>query len=774
MNPLSIVSQDPRKLLDEIVIKISSDGPVDQSLLEMLAYVKEFYPDVFSEYESKLMYVLGLFYKTDHPDDVLSLVYEIYNSAIKDLFRGTFTPVQASIWRKIEENKYFSFSAPTSAGKSHLLREIILNYEFDIVIVLPSRALISEYLASVRDIVRERKDILVLQFIDDVNKAKVSRRVFIITPERSSELFKYKDSFNVGLFVFDEAQVSEESVRGVTFDAMVRRVDKVFSSARKVFVHPFVENPEAQLKKHGFSGESYVYRQNVVGKIFIEHKSYDEGFYYFSPYSEDGAKKSNKRALNFDPIEAILQSKGSVLIFVSKAFIYGGVRDGRYKKYIFLCEEVSDPYALRIISSIEDIVGSSTHSSELVDLLRVGVVIHHGSVPLVVRTLLEEFANNGFSRICFATTTLAQGVNIPFDLIWIDNFRFQGSIENKTLGLKNLIGRAGRTTGKVDSFDYGYVVVSSASEFIKRYSVEAKISEVSGLDEVWEGSEDYAEFIDAVKEQTMNDEFGLPDVKVERVSTDEIFLLVSNLLDILYRGGSILSGEEYRELPEGLRNKIKSGFIRIYETSLGRDLTISEKSVLSTAMAIFLWHVQGKSFSSLLDFRYSYLSKRKEQRELFRKFSAKQITYRDYIAAIRGLVANYSPIPFALPDSKSSAPNRFIGVPATGIRYDILIYDTYDYLDKVIAFSLADVFIAAFEKYSESTQDRRAKSFSEYLRYGTNDPVAILLIRYGFSPESVNGIARYVTYIGEDKIEFSDEVSEVEDLFSRILIEHYS
>lgn len=139
MNPLSIVSQDPRKLLDEIVIKISSDGPVDQSLLEMLAYVKEFYPDVFSEYESKLMYVLGLFYKTDHPDDVLSLVYEIYNSAIKDLFRGTFTPVQASIWRKIEENKYFSFSAPTSAGKSHLLREIILNYEFDIVIVLPSR-----------------------------------------------------------------------------------------------------------------------------------------------------------------------------------------------------------------------------------------------------------------------------------------------------------------------------------------------------------------------------------------------------------------------------------------------------------------------------------------------------------------------------------------------------------------------------------------------------------------------------------------------------------
>jgi hypothetical protein len=89
---------------------------------------------------------------------------------------------------------------------------------------------------AVRNIVKNQKDILVLQFIEDVNKNKTSRRIFIVTPERASEIFKLKKPLLSNMFLFDEAQISEEGVRGMTFDAFVRRSDQVFPNAKK-FLH---------------------------------------------------------------------------------------------------------------------------------------------------------------------------------------------------------------------------------------------------------------------------------------------------------------------------------------------------------------------------------------------------------------------------------------------------------------------------------------------------------------------------------------------------------
>lgn len=778
MIPSEVLSNsDPESLLREIISDISRDGPVDQELLEALAYLKEYFPDVFSRHESKLMYVLGLFYKVEEPESLLSLVYSIFKESIENEYGQTLTPVQASIRQKIDSNKYFSFSAPTSAGKSHLLRELVLGYDCDIVIVLPSRALISEYLATVRKIVHGRKDILVLQFVDDVNRSRVNKRVFIVTPERCADLFRLRERFNVGLFIFDEAQISEESVRGVTFDALVRRSDKVFKEAKKIFVHPFVENPGAQLAKHGFEGasaESHVYRQSAVGKIYIERDRRTGLCSYFSPFLSEGYKKKNKSEIDFDPVMEVLRGGGSVLIFVSKKSIYGGVSEGGFKKYLEVLPDVKDPLALKIIDDVERIIGASERNSELVSLLRIGVVVHHGSVPLVVRTLLESYANMGFAKICFATATLAQGVNIPFDLVWIDNFKFMGSEENRALGLKNLIGRAGRTTQQKNSFDYGYVVVSGSKSFMQLFNKKAKISEVSHLDESWEGGEDYREFIDAIKNQGINDTYGLPEVKVQRLSTDETFEIVKNLLDLLFIGEKIVSGDGYQELSRLDRANIKEAFQKVYEASLGRGLTKAEKGVMSTALAIFLWHIQGKSFSSLLDLRYSYLTQRAEQRALFKSFSAGEIDYRKYMSRLQELPVRYSAIPFSLPDSSQPPLNRFRGIAADKLRYDLLVYDSYDYLDKVVSFSLADIFVAAFEEYHAWSGDPRAKTFAEYMRYGTNDPVAILLIRYGFPPEDVMSLSRAVEHIDEEKVVFSAEAYEIHDPFSRSLIDHYS
>ena len=132
-----------------------------------------------------------------------------------------------------------------------MFRELITGASGDIVIVVPSRALIAEYLSVVKTLVDP--SVLVLQFIENINIAKTSRRVYIITPERGKELFQYKDVFNIELVLFDEAQLSEEEIRGIGFDAYVRRIATEFPQATKVFAHPFVKNPEAQLSKHRIS-----------------------------------------------------------------------------------------------------------------------------------------------------------------------------------------------------------------------------------------------------------------------------------------------------------------------------------------------------------------------------------------------------------------------------------------------------------------------------------------------------------------------------------------
>lgn len=455
MIPVDLINtKEPGKLLKNVLLKIHDNGPIQPRDLEILSYLKYFHFNVFSVEEPRIMYLLGLFYKVSAPQDLLSFSYSIFSNSIKNETGHEFTPVQASIRNNIINNRYFSFSAPTSAGKSYLFRELIYKELNDIVIVVPSRALIAEYILTIREMLLDRKDILILQFIDSVNILKTSRKIFVVTPERASDILKHPEKYNPSLFLFDEAQISEEKIRGVSFDSFVRRADKAFPKAKKVFAHPFIKNPEAQLAKHSFkeSSSSIAYQQNTVGKIFLGYDSNKGKFELFSPFVKDAHLLKNKLAFNKDILEEKIKNGGSALIYISKSSIYDKSFETDFELYIGYCDELTDPIALEIIDEIEDLIGAKERRSELITLMRKGVVIHHGSVPLVVRFLIEKFTNLGFAKICFATSTLAQGVNMPFDIVWIENIRFSGSKEDQTLGIKNLIGRAGRSTNKKKLF----------------------------------------------------------------------------------------------------------------------------------------------------------------------------------------------------------------------------------------------------------------------------------------------------------------------------------
>lgn len=778
MNPKILT--DPQKasgILDEIIVRIHKQGPIEPEDLEALAYIKDIHLDIFLPREITLLYLLGLFYKVSHPNDLISFTYEIFKEAIHSDANEYLTPVQASVRNAIQGNTYYSFSAPTSSGKSHLLRNLILEESGDILIVVPSRALIAEFIVKVYEIVRDRKDILVLQFVDKINIKKTTKSIFIVTPERATEILKNSDSYNVGLVLYDESQISEDIKRGVKFDSLVRRIEKAYPEGRKVFSHPFVENPEAQLTKHNFTekGKAATFKQNTVGKIYLE--AIENGFNYFSPFIEKCHLKKNKVSLKYDPIKTIIESGGSVLFYISKNSIYKKNFQLEFKSYISLCPVLEEEAGLKIIDRIRFLIGAAKGQSNLVELLEKGVAIHHGSVPLAVRVLIEKFINEGHAKICFSTSTLAQGVNMPFDAVWLESLRIQGSSkEERMLSLKNIIGRAGRSQSSTQGFDYGFVVVRNCKGFSERLSIESYISEISVVDDdSIVRTEDEQEIVDAIKNDEIDDKYNLPSSQIQRIeenSDDELYAI---LLGMLFNESKLISGDAYRKLPEQVRDAIKTIMRVIYEKSLNRNLKEGESTVLSHAITMLLWHAQGKAFREVVALRYKFLTNAEERQRAKRQFENNKISKEEYFKIIDNTEVLYSAIPHMLPDSSLvKRPASAFGYSKFHeFNYDHLVYDTYEYLDKVIGFCLSDVYCASFGKYYERSGDPRAASLVNYIKYGTDDSLEIWLLRYGFSFEEIDLIKEHVSSIDEDEIVFLKSISKITDEYLIDKLERY-
>lgn len=653
--------REVHRLLNDIIIQLHEDGPSNAVLLENLAHLKYYHPSIFLQYEQKILYILGIFYKVKKPHDVISLVYSSFKEAIKKETNHHYTPSQASIYLEIHSNNIFSFSAPTSTGKSHLFRDLLREEKKDIVIVVPSRALIAEYLMNIRNSFRNIKNILILDHIDNVNTKNISRKIFVVTPERASEIFKGNYSLDISLFLFDEAQISEEEQRGIKFDALVRRILLKFPDARKVFAHPFIDNPQAQLSKHHINDENssaQVYTQNTVGKIFLSLDSKKDRLYAFSPYKKDCHLKKNQFIFDSEIIEKLIQENKCILIYVSKKSIYERKIRYKFEKYINICPKVENDVALSIIDKIQDDIGNSKIYSEFIELLKYGIVIHHGSIPLRVRFLIEKFISAGFARICFATSTLLQGVNLPFDAVLIDSFRFSNAKNGITpLDLKNLIGRSGRSqVSKLNLFDYGFVIVhkTCVKKFSDYINSPSKIDSVSRLEKeeveyINHNNDDY-EFIDSIKNNSINDEFGLPESQVSRLKSEILEKTIKDLLDLLFNDGNIITANEYRKLDNGKRDKIKKSFSLIFETYLNRELLKYERGVLSTAITILLWKIQHKTFREIVSLRYKLLTKGEDVSSLKKLLKNEEINQNEFDNLISKLHPPVTPAASFLPN----------------------------------------------------------------------------------------------------------------------------
>jgi hypothetical protein len=95
---------------------------------------------------------------------------------------------------------------------------------------------------------------------------------------------------------------------------------------------------------------------------------------------------------------------------------------------------------LRCLDACEDYFGKTSREYRL---LEKGIVAHHGKMPGLMARLLIQLVNEGVVHLILATSTLSEGVNLPFEVVLLPTLR-----RNKDMisprEFANLAGRAGR------------------------------------------------------------------------------------------------------------------------------------------------------------------------------------------------------------------------------------------------------------------------------------------------------------------------------------------
>ncbi|MER2169186.1 MAG: DEAD/DEAH box helicase [Psychrobacillus psychrodurans] len=115
-------------------------------------------------------------------------------------------------------------------------------------------------------------------------------------------------------------------------------------------------------------------------------------------------------------------------------------------------------------------------------LLKLGIIVHHANIPSLLSKQLIKLIEKKVILVVLATSTLTEGVNLPFEIIIVPTLiRNRDSLSISEV--KNLIGRAGRpgvsTEGRTFIFLEKVPKDSSSKEALKNYNetVEALTEE---------------------------------------------------------------------------------------------------------------------------------------------------------------------------------------------------------------------------------------------------------------------------------------------------------
>ncbi len=365
-------------------------------------------------------------------------------------------PFQREFWTLVHEKEWVSVSAPTSAGKSHIVREWMAQ-ELErvesekLVYVAPTRALVEEVGAHFRGALDKGIGVHTLPWDPEI--ASFERQVFVVTQERLHLLQERSPSFSPDVIFVDEAQKVSDGTRGILLTQVLDEAILRNPSLRLVFASPLSSNPEVLFGENrhdkttaSIVGESVTVSQNLIyarqkprhQNVFILDLHYAGGVHSIGEIDLKSKPKAGER------VPYVAAAVGG-LLGGNLVYANGAAEAEKYARLIY--EELGDAADLdgEDIQDLIDFAGGTVHERfELVKYARRGVAFHYGDMPLVLKAKVEELFKTGALRYLVATSTLLEGVNLPCRNIFVRG-PHKGHNQHMTVAdFWNLAGRAGR------------------------------------------------------------------------------------------------------------------------------------------------------------------------------------------------------------------------------------------------------------------------------------------------------------------------------------------
>ena len=672
-------------------------------------------------------------------------------------------------------NSYYSYSAPTSMGKSFIMRmfikeEILNGNKHNYAIIVPTKALINEIRIKITkedlgEILHQKNYHVVTAAGDAVLsnwKDKEQNYIFVMTPERMLYQLINEPDIQIDYLFVDEAhKISGDDKRSPFYYQVINMMSERQHRPHIIFASPNVPNPEVFLdtipdvqdaNEHKLQTSYSPVSQPkfIINLINREVSIYNE-------HTGNNIQITSIALDDADLIDVLLRfekdenkkEKPFIAYFPSPRKTVVVARD-------FGANRIPKTSCPELVELAKDIKNEVHGDYYLADLISKGVAYHIGYLPSSIRQRIETLFKEGKITALFCTSTLVEGVNLPADNLFISDYK-NGQKDMRPIDFRNLTGRVGRLEFNL----YGNVFLVATSEKASD-KFETLLSK-------------------SVDKQTLSIEKGLTKPQKQNVinillkgdvefpkhpqkQTEDSYDLMRKFAIILLN--DIMAGRESRVRREfqkimkpGDEDKIMANFSNRQQHMKDNDITVSVDQNESLYEAIA---VNGLEFPSIdNNGRYD-----KDELWAFLLRIAKIFKWKSYESYTLGY-PGYEPNKYSLLSyykvilgqwvsghglqqiiagairHKKNNPHEAMYIDGKKVDYkegsehnNIIISEVLSVIDKIILFKLSNYFLKISNAYKDIKGKPAPNDWYEFVEYGSTNKRSIEIQKYGFSRES--------------------------------------
>lgn len=682
-----------------------------------------------------------------------------------------FFPAQKDIYDSFTKH-CFSYSAPTSMGKSFMMRvfikqQIMEGAKKNFAILIPTKALInevtSELIESLKTMLEETDYRIVTSSGSLVLESK-HNYIFALTPERMLYILIEYPSLQIDYLFVDEAhKISSGDKRSAFYYKVIQKLKERKGNTHIIFASPNIPNPNIYLetvsKEELFDDEEAMMacKYAPVSQMKYIVDLWERNIRIFDSYTKRFHRLHDmSRQYTLSEIIAHIGDKRHNIVYCKSK-----------NDAIQFARDYADTQTVgdKKLADFAEVIRSDVHKEYyLAELVEKGVAYHIGYLPANIRMQLEDYYREGLIKTVFCTSTLLEGVNLPAENLFITSYK-KGYGTFTEVDFKNLVGRVGRAKYNL----FGNVFVVRLQTHIKEEDLQK--FELLLKDDVPPQKLSIEAELNSNQKRLIVETLLSGSVAIRRSSKNQsennyglmrktMLILLGDIVEgrnsrVRSEFSSYLTGEQEMKIREqfsvegkkpdddinvsydqvqGIEELIKNGlcYPEIRDAKKGADYyeTLDFLKILGDA---FKWPVyEYQTLGAMDDQGYTRLTWYAVL--LIKWMQGQGLSYiisdsiDDYDKNKRKIRVNYK------------EKEVFNGSQK---HKNILIADTLEAVEEVLLFRLSNYFLKFSEAYKRQHPDEPfTNDWYEFVEYGTTNRLRIILQRSGFKRETTEYIRR--------------------------------